>query len=158
MADDKETVVKEKSVFDFRIILVGLLLFLAAMGVSYFTIKSLIAPLVPEANEKNKEILSGNLIEVGEFTTNINASGQTRYLKVNVTLEVSADDKKAGETINKYLPVIQDSIIEILASQGVADLDVRNRNNLKTEIIQDINNKIGREIVKNIYFTDFIMQ
>jgi flagellar FliL protein len=158
LADDKETVVKEKSVFDFRIILVGLLLFLAAMGVSYFTIKSLIAPLVPEANEKNKEILSGNLIEVGEFTTNINASGQTRYLKVNVTLEVSADDKKAGETINKYLPVIQDSIIEILASQGVADLDVRNRNNLKTEIIQDINNKIGREIVKNIYFTDFIMQ
>lgn len=158
MADDKSPEVKEKPSFDFRIILVGLLLFLVAMGASYFVMRSLIAPLVPESNKKQQELLSGNLIEVGEFTTNINAAGGTRFLKVKVTVEVAADDKKAQETISKYMPVIKDSVLGILAAQSLADLDVRNRNNLKAEIKQDINAKIGGELVKNVYFTDFIMQ
>lgn len=158
MADEKGTEIKEKPGFDFRIILIGLLLFLVAMGVTYFVMRSLIAPLVPETNKKQQELLSGNLVEVGEFTTNINAAGSTRFLKVKVTVEVSADDKKAQETITKYMPVIKDSILGILASQSLADLDVRNRNNLKAQIKLDINAKIGGELVKNVYFTDFIMQ
>jgi flagellar FliL protein len=85
LADEKGTEVKEKSGFDFRIILVGLLLFLVAMGVTYFVLRSLIAPLVPETN-KQQELLSGNLIEVGEFTTNVNSAGSTRFLKVTVTV------------------------------------------------------------------------
>lgn len=158
MADEKGTEVKEKSGFDFRIILVGLLLFLVAMGVTYFVLRSLIAPLVPETNKQQEELLSGNLVEVGEFTTNVNSAGSTRFLKVKVTVEIAADDKKAQETINNYMPVIKDSILSILASQSMADLDVRNRNNLKTEIKKDINSKIGGDLVKNVYFTDFIMQ
>lgn len=158
MADEKGTEIKEKPGFDFRILLVGLLLFLVAMGVTYFVMRSLIAPLVPETNKNQQEVLSGNLIEVGEFTTNINATGSTRFLKVKVTVEVSADDKKAQETISKYMPVIKDSVLSILAAQSVADLDVRYRNNLKGEIKHDINAKIGGELVKNVYFTDFIMQ
>jgi len=151
LADEKGTEVKEKSGFDFRIILVGLLLFLVAMGVTYFVLRSLIAPLVPETNKQQEELLSGNLVEVGEFTTNVNSAGSTRF-------EIAADDKKAQETINNYMPVIKDSILSILASQSMADLDVRNRNNLKTEIKKDINSKIGGDLVKNVYFTDFIMQ
>jgi flagellar FliL protein len=158
LADEKVAEIKEKPGFDFRIILVGLLLFLVAMGVTYFVMKSLIAPLVPETNKEQQELLAGNLVEVGEFTTNINAAGSTRFLKVKVTVEISADDKKAQETITTYMPVIQDSILGILASQTLADLDVRNRASLKAEIKQDINAKTKSELVKNVYFTDFIMQ
>ena len=159
MAEEKEPVIKEKTAFDFRIILVGLILFLVAMGSSYFIMKSLIAPLIPQQNANAQDkLLSGNLIEIGEFTTNINTEGATRFLKVNVTVETVDNNKKATETITKYMPVIKDSILGILASQNVADLDVRNRNNLKQQIIKDINSKIGEELVKNIYFTDFIMQ
>jgi flagellar FliL protein len=56
------------------------------------------------------------------------------------------------------MPVVKDSILSILASQSMADLDVRNRNNLKNAIKKDINSKIGGDLVKNVYFTDFIMQ
>ncbi|NLX02701.1 MAG: flagellar basal body-associated FliL family protein, partial [Syntrophomonadaceae bacterium] len=95
---------------------------------------------------------------VGEFTTNINSTGGTRFLKVKVTVEVSADDKKATETINKFMPVIKDSILGILATQTAADLDPRNRSVLKAAIQQDINAKVGGNLVTNVYFTDFIMQ
>lgn len=158
MADEKSTEVTAKTGFDFRIILVGLVLFLVAMGASYFVMKSLIAPLVPEANKPSEPVLSGNLIEVGEFTTNVNTAGASRFLKVTVTVEVSSEDKKAKETISNYMPVIKDSILGILAAQSVADLDVHNRDYIKTAIQQELNSKIGTDLIKNVYFTDFIMQ
>jgi len=158
VADEKGTEVKEKAGFDFRIILIGLLLFLVAMGTSYLVMRSLIAPLIPESKKEQVQLLSGNLVEVGDFTTNINSTGGTRFLKVTVTLEVSADDKKAVEKITNYMPVIKDSVVGILAIQSVADLDPRNRSHLKEAIKQDINAKIGGELVTNVYFTDFIMQ
>jgi flagellar FliL protein len=77
---------------------------------------------------------------------------------VKVTVEVSTDDKKAQEKITQYMPVIKDSILTIISSKTVADLDVRNRNNLKAEIKNDLNAKIGANTVLNVYFTDFIMQ
>lgn len=158
MADEKGTEVKEKAGFDFRIILVGLLLFLVAMGASYLVMRSLIAPLIPESKKEQVQLLSGNLVEVGDFTTNINSTGGTRFLKVSVTLEVSSEDKKAVEKITSYMPVIKDSVLGILATQSVADLEPRNRSYLKEAIKQDINAKIGGKLVTNVYFTDFIMQ
>ncbi len=158
MADEKSTEVKEKAGFDFRIILVGLLLFLVAMGTSYLVMRSLIAPLIPESKKEQVQLLSGNLVEVGDFTTNINSTGGTRFLKVTVTLEVSSEDKKAVEKLTTYMPVIKDSVLGILATQSVADLDPRNRSYLKEAIRQDINAKIGGQLVTNVYFTDFIMQ
>ena len=158
MAEEKSTEVKEKTGFDFRIILVGLLLFMIAMGASYFVMRSLIAPLVPESNKSAEQLLSGNLIEVGEFTTNVNTTGAAGFLKVTVTVEVSADDKKAQQTISNCMPIIKDSILGVLAAQSVADLDVHNRNNLKAVIQEEINSKIGGDLIQNVYFTDFIMQ
>ncbi len=159
MADEKGTEVKEKVGFDFRIILIGLLLFLVAMGTSYLVMRSLIAPLVPESNKKEQvQLLSGNLMEIGDFTTNINSTGGTRFLKVSVTVEVTSDDKKAVEKLTRLMPIIKDSVLGVLAKQSVADLDPRNHGYLKDAIKQDINAKVGGNLVINVYFTDFIMQ
>lgn len=159
MADEKGTEVKEKTGFDFRILLVGLVLFLVAMGASYLVMRSLIAPLVPESNKKEQvELVSGNLIEIGDFTTNINSTGGTRFLKVSVTVEVSTEDKKAVEKLTNLMPIIKDSVLGVLAKQSVADLDPRNHGDLKDAIRQDINAKVGGNLVTNVYFTDFIMQ
>jgi len=46
LADESNNEVKEKSVFDIKIIFIGFLLFVIAMGSSYFLMKSLIAPLM----------------------------------------------------------------------------------------------------------------
>lgn len=148
--------IKATSSFDFKIILAGLLIFLVAMGSTYFLMKSLIAPLMPKEEKAAEVIATGDLVSAGEFTTNINDVAGTRYLKVEVFVQVS--DKKMKESIDQYMPIIKDSILTILSSQTVADLDVRNRNNLKAEIKKDLNTKIGANAISNVYFTNFIMQ
>lgn len=150
------TEVKNKSGFDFKIILVGLLIFLVAMGASYFLMRSLMSPLMPKQEKEVKAIATGDLVSAGEFTTNINDVAGTRYLKVEVFIEVS--DKEVEDSMDQYKPIIKDSILTILSSQTVADLDVRNRNNLKAEIKKDLNTKIGANAISNVYFTNFIMQ
>jgi len=157
LAEESSNETKEKSTFDIKIIFIGLLLFVIAMGSSYFLMKSLIAPLIPEEKKEGEQhALKGILVPVGEFTTNIDAVEGTRFLKVEITAEVQ--DKEARETLNRFMPVVQDSILTILASKTVADLDVRNRGNLKEEIKQDLNSRLGANTVADIYITKFIMQ
>ncbi|NLB88604.1 MAG: flagellar basal body-associated FliL family protein, partial [Syntrophomonadaceae bacterium] len=125
------------------------------MGASYFLMKSLMAPLLPK-EETAKDVLTGNLVEVGEFTTNIGDITGSRFVKVEVYVEVTG--KKGQETIQEFMPIIKDSILTILSSKTVADLDVRNRDNLKQEIKDDLNAKLGNSTIQNVYFTNFIMQ
>lgn len=160
MAEEKENEVKKPRLdlnVDMKLILIGLLVFLVAVGGSYFLMKSLMAPLMPR-QEGTGKLKTGNLVEVGEFTTNINDIIGQRFLKVKVTVEVSSDVKKGVEKIEEHMPVIKDSILSIISSKTVADLDVRNRSNLKAEIKKDLNAKLGADIIMNVYITEFIMQ
>jgi len=155
LAEEKANeVAKEKSGFDFKIIIIGLAIFLVAMGASYFIMRSLIAPLVPR--EEEKETLTGNLVTVGEFTTNINDEEGTRFLKVEVYVEVS--DEKGQEEIEAFMPVIKDTILGILSSQSVSDLDPINREKIKVKMKNNINARVGKNLIKGVYFTNFIMQ
>ncbi len=157
MAEDNSSEIKPKSSLDLKIILIGLAIFLVAMGASYFIMKSLMAPLMPEDDEKSQEVvLTGGLVSAGEFTTNVNDVAGNHYLKVEVSLELN--DKKAEESIKEFKPIIRDSILMILSSKTVADLDIQNRDNLKQEIKTDLNKKLGKGYVKSVYFTNFIMQ
>jgi len=157
LAEEKNTEVveKEKSSFDFKIVIIGLVVFLITIGASYFMLRSLIAPLVPQ-KEEAAEPMTGNLVSAGEFTTNINDEGGTRFLKVEVYVEV--EDEKVVEELTAFMPVIKDTILSTLSSKSVADLDVNNQKSLKAEMKKKINAKLGSEIVKNVYFTTFIMQ
>lgn len=153
---EQENTQKVTSSFDFRIIIVGLLIFLAAMGASYFLMKSLMAPLYPQKETQAESPDSGNLVEIAEFTTNIADVGGNRYVKVEVFLEVK--DKKNAAKIEESMPVVKDVILSTLASKSAADLDVRNRESLKGEIKQRLNEKLGANTVSDVYFTNFIMQ
>lgn len=158
MAEDTSTTeVKPKLGLDIKIIVVGLLIFLVAMGASYFLMKSLMAPLMPKVETASTASLeTATLVAVPEFTTNISDVAGNRYLKVEVSVELG--DKKNAESVKTFMPIIRDSILSILTSKTVADLDVRNRANIKQEIQNDLNKKLGKDYIKNIYFTNFIMQ
>ena len=157
MAEENSPEIKQKSGLDFKIILIGLLIFLVAMGASYLLMKSLMAPLMPQTEKDVKEVtISGSLVSAGEFTTNVGDSAGNRYLKVEVSLEVNDKKLAEAETAKGYMPIVRDSIITILKSKTVADLD--DQDALKEEIKADLNKKMGKGFVKNVYFTNFIMQ
>ncbi len=160
MADENTVETGEKkSGFDLKIIILGMVIFIVLVGGSFYLMKSIMAPLMPaeEVSEsEGSEADIGVLVPIGEFMTNINDVAGTRYLKVEVTVESSDED--AQEKIEAYMPVIRDSIQGILSAKMVDDLDIRNRDNLKLEIKDEINRKIGLDTIKNVYFTSFIMQ
>lgn len=152
------TEVKPKLGLDIKIILVGVLILLVAIGASYFLMKSLMAPLMPPKVETSSKtsLEAATLVAVPEFTTNISDGAGNRYLKVEVSVELG--DKQNAESVKTFMPIIRDSILTILTSKTVADLDVRNRANIKQEIQVELNKKMGKDFIKNIYFTNFIMQ
>ncbi|MDI9480856.1 MAG: flagellar basal body-associated FliL family protein [Syntrophomonadaceae bacterium] len=157
MSEEKPAEVTTKK-SDLRIIVIGLVFFLVAMAGTYFFISSMMAPLLPEKESEKAETATGNLVSIGEFTTNVNDVAGSRFLRVEVYVEVSKEDKKNQEIINEAMPIIKDTILSIMSSKTVADLDVRNRDNLKAEIKNELNKKIGSKIIQNVYFTSFIMQ
>ncbi|ADI01743.1 flagellar basal body-associated FliL family protein [Syntrophothermus lipocalidus] len=152
--DSKEK--SSKSRLDLQIIVVGLVVFLMCMGGAYFMIRSLLAPLLPQEEEKKSSSGEVVLVEAGEFTTNIYDINGTRYLKAEVYLQVP--DKKVEKELETVMPVVKDEILSILSSQTVADLDVRNRDNLRKTIKERLNRKLGGEKVTGVYFTSFIVQ
>ena len=156
MAEEKTAEVTNRS--DLKIIIIGLVFFLVAMAGTYFLISRMMAPLMPEKETQKQDMATGNLVSIGEFTTNINDVASTRFLKFEVFVEVSKEDKKSQEKINEAMPIIKDSILSIISSKTAADLDVRNRDNLKAEIKDQLNKKIGADVIQNVYFTSFIMQ
>ena len=158
MVDENTQEAVEKSSIDFKIILIGLVLFIVAMGFSFFLMRSMMAPFLPEKETEKQVTTRGNLVSVGEFTTNINDVAGTRFLKVEVFVEVSEENKKAAAEIESYMPIIKDSVLTILSSKTAADLDTNNREKIKLEIKNDLNRKIGSEVIQNVYFTSFIMQ
>ncbi len=158
MVDENTQEAVEKSSIDFKIILIGLVLFIVAMGFSFFLMRSMMAPFLPEKETEKQMESRGNLVSVGEFTTNINDVAGTRFLKVEVFVEVSEENKKAAAEIESYMPIIKDSVLTILSSKTAADLDTNNREKIKLEIKNDLNRKIGSEVIQNVYFTSFIMQ
>lgn len=158
MVDENTQEAVEKSSIDFKIILIGLVLFIVAMGFSFFLMRSMMAPFLPEKETEKQMESRGNLVSVGEFTTNINDVAGTRFLKVEVFVEVSEENKKAAAEIESYMPIIKDSVLTILSSKTAADLDTNNREKIKLEIKKDLNRKIGSEVILNVYFTSFIMQ
>jgi len=158
LVDENTQEAVEKSSIDFKIILIGLVLFIVAMGFSFFLMRSMMAPFLPEKETEKQMESRGNLVSVGEFTTNINDVAGTRFLKVEVFVEVSEENKKAAAEIESYMPIIKDSVLTILSSKTAADLDTNNREKIKLEIKNDLNRKIGSEVIQNVYFTSFIMQ
>ncbi|HWP98591.1 MAG TPA: flagellar basal body-associated FliL family protein [Syntrophomonadaceae bacterium] len=159
MADEENGAVKE-SKFDFKIIIIGVVIFLIALGASYFVLRSVFSPLMPKEATKGdaKSTNHGALFDVGEFTTNIEDSTGSRYMKLKVSLELNPDDKKAAEECATYKPIIRDGILGLISSKTVADFDPRNRENVKQEILKALNSKLGSNMITNVYFEDIIIQ
>lgn len=150
--------VEKSSGFDIKIIAIGLVFFLLVVGASYFIIRSLLAPLMPkpEATTTEVAVAEGQIVKAGDFTTNVEDVKGSRYLKVIVYLQYA--DASAGAESKASMPIIQDTILGILGSKKVSELDVSHREDIKKEIKTALNKKLGGNKIQEVYFTDFIIQ
>lgn len=106
--------------------------------------------------KQDKESM-GHIFSLESFIVNLSDEGGKRYLRVTMGLEVS--DPKASDELTKRLPQIRDRILMILPTRKVGDLQTaEGKNSLRSEIAAELNELFGKEIVKKIYFTEFVIQ
>ncbi|MGE5371351.1 MAG: flagellar basal body-associated protein FliL [Solirubrobacterales bacterium] len=163
MAEEvKQEVTKNGGGFDFKIIIVGLVILMAAMIGSYFIAKSVMAPLMPKEEETVSETEMGEPIDVGEFTVNIaSVDGAPHFLKTKVLVSISDPEASGGGEgggKSPYLTVMQDSIVSVLREQSYEELqDPKQVDKLKEEIQKKLNKPLKGK-VKEVYITVFIVQ
>ena len=105
---------------------------------------------------KNVEEL-GIQFDVGTFIVNLQDRDADRYLKISVVLEVQ--DEKIKAELQKRLPQIKDAITTLLFTKSSGELKTAEGiEQLKEEIIKRINAILPIGGVKNVYFTDFVIQ
>jgi len=148
------------------IIIVGLLLVILAGGGAAYKFLVLDKKAEEEKNKPNTEQIEkevkdienlGIMFEVGTFVVNLADKDADRYLKVTVVLEIENDQVK--QEVEKRLPQIKDAITTLLFTKTSRELKtIDGIENLKEEIIKRVNALLPLGGVKNVYFTDFVIQ
>lgn len=91
------------------------------------------------------------------FTVNLTGPQGNKYAKVDVEIEV--DDDFVKEEIERLRPKIRDFILVVLSSKTSDQIEsIDGRNFLREEIRNKINGYLSRGQVKNVFFTQFIVQ
>lgn len=99
----------------------------------------------------------GPLVELKDFIVNILDEQETRYLKASMTLELTSPETVAE--VEQRMPQVRDAVILMVGSKTFGELsDLQGKLQLRAELGAQINQflKVGK--VKNIYFTDFVVQ
>jgi len=91
------------------------------------------------------------------FTVNLKDSRGAHYAKVNVEIEV--DDDFVREEVKRLIPRIRDFVVVTLSSKTYEQVEsVDGREFLREDIRNKINGFLTRGQVKNVFFTEFIIQ
>jgi len=105
---------------------------------------------------KNIEDL-GVQFDVGTFIVNLQDRDADRYLKVTIVLDVQ--DENVKMELEKRLPQVKDAITTLLFTKTSNDLRTpEGIEELKEEILKRVNAILPIGGVKNVYFTDFVIQ
>ncbi|MCX8075513.1 MAG: flagellar basal body-associated FliL family protein [Aquificaceae bacterium] len=99
----------------------------------------------------------GVMMDLGVFTVNLADNDADAYARVAITLELSND--KVRVEVDKRMPIIKDAIIDVISSKTSSFVRTpEGRENLRLELIRRINTILFEGGVRNIYFTEFVVQ
>jgi len=139
----------------------------AILVASYFVVEKVATPVLSPENTSGKttESLSsqteeekiGPIYEFEPIIVNLNEEGARRYLKVSMSLEVN--DAEVIKEIELLKPRLLDCLITLLSSKTLEDIEgAKGKENLRREIVAEVNRYLNRGIVVNAYFGEFIIQ
>jgi len=108
--------------------------------------------------EAKKPAEFGKMVTLEQFTVNLSTPGSSssKFVRVNVSLEVANDDTEAE--VNAKMPQIRNVIIDLFNSKRVSDLSTADgRDYLREEIKNALNGFLVHGKVKGVFFTNFML-
>ncbi|MGD0883895.1 MAG: flagellar basal body-associated FliL family protein [Thermodesulfovibrionales bacterium] len=109
-----------------------------------------------EAHKKEEtKYAKAALVSLDPFVMNLAEQG--RFLKVSMQFELT--DLSYEPLFTDKIPQIRDSIITLMSSKSAESVSSpEGKFQLKDELLLRTNQAIGKDILKNLYFTEFVMQ
>ena len=99
----------------------------------------------------------GQLVTLDSFVVNLSDPLGRRYLKT--TLDVEVTNAAAAAELAAAMPKVKDTLLLLLSSKSFADISSMDRKiELKNDIVNRLNQIIGKNKVRNVYFTEFVVQ
>ncbi|MCI4406256.1 MAG: flagellar basal body-associated protein FliL [Sulfuricurvum sp.] len=99
----------------------------------------------------------GLMFPLETFTVNLLSESGRRYLKCEMDLEM--EGKELSPELEEKKPVFRDIIIRVLSSKSLEEIStVKGKEKLKEQIVNELNMRLKDGKVKNVYFTDFVVQ
>lgn len=103
-----------------------------------------------------KEAVPMEVVKFEPFVVNLADPMGRRYLKITMEVEVTAGAAAALEAV---LPKTKDALLLLLSSKLYSEIGSMDQKlELKNEIIERLNQIVGKGKVKNVYFTEFVIQ
>ena len=142
-----------------------LLLLTAGAGVIVFFAPGLVPESLPfvggKGQSKNEtedpSLKRGHIYSLDAFIVNLADTEASRYLKVKIDIETQ-EAKESGE-FGKKIPQLRDAILTLLTSKSLREISSsEGKDRLKKEILQRSNPLFAKLKVKNVYFTEFVVQ
>lgn len=107
---------------------------------------------VVELPKEKEKVIS---IQLDPFILNLSEPG--RFVKLTIHLEVK--NEKIQQYVNDRMPKIRDSIITLVSSKSADILSTpEGKFQLKDELLLRVNQAIEKDLIKNIYFSEFVIQ
>ncbi|NWF52151.1 MAG: flagellar basal body-associated FliL family protein [Nitrospirae bacterium] len=108
------------------------------------------------ASHKNEETsVKATLVPIEPLILNLSEQG--RFLKITMQFEIS--DPSYQQFVSDYIPQLKDAIIILISSKSSDSISSpEGKLQLKDEILLRANQTVGKDIFKNLYFTEFVMQ
>ncbi|ANE32459.1 flagellar basal body-associated protein FliL [Campylobacter hyointestinalis] len=173
MAEEVKEEVKKKGGNVLLIAVIGILVFLLIIGglVAFIMLGSSdenAAARQPQATttqgpapspkQRSNDFFNiGPMYPMDQFLVNLLSESGSRFLKTALNLELS--EETLAPEIDKKKPLIRDIIIRTLSSKTYEDVSTaKGKERLKDELVTKINETLRDGYIKNVYFTDFIVQ
>jgi flagellar protein FliL len=153
-ATEQPKPVKPKKLPLIKMAILAVLLALLGGG-GYLGYAKFLKPPPPEAPQLAVEQSVAQ--EMGTFLVNLSDPGGKRYLKISIQLELN--NQPVSQELSKRNVEVRDTILMILSSKEYNDIgNAMGKMVLKRELLTRLNKMLRDGQVKEIYFTEFLVQ
>jgi flagellar FliL protein len=96
------------------------------------------------------------VVSLGKFTVNLRGAGGGRMLRMQVDVEVMADD---ATVVEEKMALLRDGVLMLASDYTHDDLDgLDGKLRLRDELLGRLNTLAEEPLVKRVYFTEFVVQ
>lgn len=98
----------------------------------------------------------GPMFPLEPFTLNLLSDSGSRYVKC--TIELEQDGPELQPELTKKVPIIRDIIIRTLSAKTFEEISTaKGKEMLKDELVGKINEILTDGVIKNVFFTNFVV-